>query len=492
MTGLYNNMLELIGNTPIVKINHLAPDGINIYAKLEAFNPMGSVKDRLALGVIEDGEKSGELKPGQTIIEATSGNTGIGLALVCAVKGYPLVCVMAENFSFERRRILRFLGAKIVITPAIFKGTGMADKAKELADKHGWFLTRQFENQSNADMHYRTTGPEIDAAFEGMKLDYWVTGFGTGGTLRGVAQYFTEHRPDTKIVVCEPENSPVFASGVETKRAPDGSPLDSHQSFRTHLIQGWAPDFIPKLTEDARSHVDEIVGINSGEAIRLSQELAQKEGIFTGISAGATFSGALKVAEYAPKGSNILCMLPDTGERYLSTALFQEVPVDMTDEEVELSESTPNYRFDSPPPPPPPDELQPPLTPEARKFVADAINEAGDPVVMFAFEWCEFCWSVRRMFAEVGIEYKPITIDKPEFHVNDWGGQVRIALRERTGANTFPQVFIGDEFVGGCTEVFDAWDSGELQKLLTSNGVSYDADKHIDTKTYSPKWVHPR
>ena len=251
MTHRFDNILQAVGRTPVVRLNKLAPEGINLYVKVESFNPMGSVKDRLALGVIEDAEKSGALKPGQTVIEATSGNTGIGLAMVCAQKGYPLVVTMAENFSIERRKMMRFLGAKVVLTPASLKGSGMLAKAVELAETHGWFLCRQFENEANANAHSRTTAPEILEAFDGERLDYWVTGFGTGGTLKGVSRVLKEARPETRIVVCEPDNSQTLGSGIPQERDSDGKPVDSHPLFRPHLMQGWSPDFIAKLTEDA-------------------------------------------------------------------------------------------------------------------------------------------------------------------------------------------------------------------------------------------------
>ena len=345
----YESILETVGNTPIVRINNLAPAGINLYVKVEAFNPLGSVKDRLALGIIEDAEKSGALKPGQTVIEATSGNTGIGLAMVCAQKGYPLVVTMAESFSVERRKLMRFLGAKVILTPATAKGTGMVAKAKELADANGWFLTRQFENESNPDMHSRTTAREIIDDFEGDKLDYWVTGFGTGGTLKGVARVLAAERPETKIVVCEPEVAAMLSSGTAQERNADDTPAASHPSFTPHPMQGWTPDFIPKLTSDAvdTGVIDRILKIAGPDAIRCSQELAAKEGIFVGISSGATFAGALKVCEDAPQGSTVLCMLPDTGERYLSTPLFADVPADMTDDEQKLSNSTPGFHLPS-------------------------------------------------------------------------------------------------------------------------------------------------
>jgi cysteine synthase A len=347
MANLYENILATIGNTPVVRINKLAPAGINLYAKAESFNPLSSVKDRLALGVIEAAEKSGELKPGQTVVEATSGNTGIGLAMVCAAKGYPFVCVMAESFSVERRKIMRFLGAKVVLTPAALKGSGMINKAKELSEEHGWFLTRQFENEANADMHSRTTAVEIVNDFAGEKLDYWVTGFGTGGTLKGVGRVLKKERPDTKIILCEPDNAQLIASGVAQERNPDGSPAGSHPSFSPHPMQGWTPDFIPQLTEDALGLelADRILPVNGKDALQASRDLARKEGIFAGISGGATLAGALQICAEAPQGSTVLCMLPDTGERYLSTPLFEDIEIDMNADELEISRSTPNYQF---------------------------------------------------------------------------------------------------------------------------------------------------
>jgi cysteine synthase A len=343
----FDNILGTVGNTPVVRINRLAPPDVNLFVKIEAFNPLGSVKDRLALGVIEAAEKSGELKPGQTVIEATSGNTGIGLAMVCAAKGYPLVVTMAEQFSVERRRLMRFLGAKVVLTPQAGRGLGMVIKAVELARTHGWFLTRQFENEANPDIHSRTTAREIIADFKGQKLDYWVTGYGTGGTLKGVSRVFAKEMPDTKIVLCEPEDAPLIGSGAKQDRNPDGSPSSSHPAFKPHPMQGWTPDFIPKLTADAvdMNVIERIIHIPGAEGIKWSGELARKEGIFVGITGGATFAGALKVCAGAPRGANILCMLPDTGERYLSTPLFANVPADMTEEELEISRSTPSQQF---------------------------------------------------------------------------------------------------------------------------------------------------
>jgi cysteine synthase A len=341
----YANILETIGNTPVVRVAKLAPAGIELYVKIEAFNPLGSVKDRLALGVIEDAERRGMLKPGQTVIEATSGNTGIGLAMVCAQKGYPLVVTMAETFSQERRKLMRFLGAKVVLTPAAGGGTGMVQKAVELAEKHGWFLTRQFENEANADMHSRTTAREIIADFDGGRLDYWVTGFGTGGTLKGVARVLTKERPETKIVLAEPADAAMVASGTEQARNPDGSPASRHPAWKPHPIQGWSPDFIPKLTGDAVASgaIHRTIPVSPPDAMRWSKQLAAKEGIFVGTSAGASFAAAMEVATGAPKGTVILCMLPDTGERYLTTPLFADIPVDMTEDEIAIQRSTPTY-----------------------------------------------------------------------------------------------------------------------------------------------------
>jgi cysteine synthase len=351
MKRKFDNILGTVGNTPVVRINKLAPPDINLYVKIEAFNPLGSVKDRLALGVIEDAERTGALKPGQTVVEATSGNTGIGLAMVCAQKGYPLVVTMAESFSIERRKLMRFLGAKVIITPAPQRGLGMVKKANELAEKNGWFLTKQFSNEANADFHSKTTAQEILRDFEGDRLDYWVTGFGTGGTLKGVARVLADKRPETKIIVCEPDVAPMLSSGQAQPNNPDGSPSASHPAWTPHPQQGWSPDFIAKLVQDAVDtyKIDQVLRITNPDAMKWSQQLATKEGIFVGISSGATFAGALRIAAEAPKGSTILCMLPDTGERYLSTPLFADIAVDMTPEELELSRSTPSAQL--PPPP---------------------------------------------------------------------------------------------------------------------------------------------
>ena len=335
----FASILETVGHTPVVKIGKLAPPNINLYVKIEAFNPLGSVKDRLALGIIEDAEKSGALKPGQTVAEATSGNTGIGLAMVCAAKGYPLVVTMAESFSVERRRLMRFLGAKVILTPAPEGGTGMVRKINELAKKNGWFLTRQFENEANANYHSKTTAREIITDFEGERLDYWVTGFGTGGTLKGVGRVLAKERPEVKIVLSEPADAAMVTSKTPQERNPDGSPKSRHPAWKPHPIQGWSPDFIPKLTGDALEMdlVDRVITIPAPQAMQCSRQLAQKEGIFVGTSAGATFAAALEVSKDAPKGTTILAMLPDTGERYLSTPLFADILPEMNEEELAIA-----------------------------------------------------------------------------------------------------------------------------------------------------------
>jgi cysteine synthase A len=491
----FNSILEAIGQTPIVRIKKLAPSHVNLYAKIEAFNPMGSVKDRLALGVIEDAERTGKLKEGQTVIEATSGNTGIGLAMVCAEKGYPLVVVMAENFSVERRKLMRFLGAKVVLTPAALKGSGMLAKAIELAEAHGWFLCRQFENEANADIHSRTTAQEILAAFEGERLDYFVTGFGTGGTLKGVARVLRQQRPETQVIVCEPDNSQVLGSGIPQPRNGDQTPAGSHPVFRPHLMQGWSPDFIPKLTEDAVALklIDRLLPINGAEALKLSRELARREGIFVGISAGATLSGALQICAEAPAGANVLCILPDTGERYLSTPLFADIAAEMTAEEWEIARSTPHGRFDvSSTPAPPPAVAPQPVAADALAFVERVIADREQPVVLFALEWCEFCWSVRRLFAKQGIRYRSVDLDSVEYQPDNRGGQIRAALTAKTSVSTIPQIFIGGTFIGGCTDVLDACKSGRLQATLEKNGIDYDRSVQLDPYTFLPSWLHPR
>jgi len=489
------SILEAIGNTPVVRINKLGPQGVNLYVKVESFNPMGSVKDRLALGVIEDAERRGELKSGQTVVEATSGNTGIGLAMVCAQKGYPLVITMAENFSVERRKLMRFLGAKVVLTPAAQKGSGMVAKAEELAKAHGWWQSRQFENPANAEVHARTTAVEILDAFADLTLDFWVTGFGTGGTLNGVSRVLKQKSPQTRIVVCEPDNSAMLASGVAQPRQGDGAHSASHPMFRPHLMQGWSPDFVPRLTEQvlAANGIDGFVAIDGKDALRCAKALARQEGIFVGISAGATFSGALQVARAAPPGSNILCMLPDTGERYLSTPLFEDIAVEMTEEELELSRSTPGYRFDAASSAPAtPAAVEAPLDGSAAMEVDALLADPGKPVVMFALEWCEFCWSVRKALAAYGIPYTSVDLDSVAFQQGNRGGMIREVVQRRTGSLTLPQIFVGGEFAGGCTEVFDSLKAGTLQSRLRDRGIVIAASGIADPYGFLPKWLQPR
>ena len=493
MSNRYGNILETIGRTPIVKLNKLAPAGVNVYVKVESFNPMGSVKDRLALSVIETAELNGQLTSGQTVIEATSGNTGIGLAMVCAQKGYPLVVVMPENCSVERRKIMRFLGANVVLTPASLKAIGAVEKAEELAATHGWFLCHQFESEANANAHSQTTAQEILADFDDVSLDYWVTGFGTGGTLKGVARVLKAESPNTQVVVCEPDNSQLIASGIGQTRDEEGAPVGSHPNFRPHLVQGWTPDFIPKLAEDAAQYIDQFVPIDGAESLQLSRELAQKEGIFVGISAGATLAGALAVAATAPKGANILCMLPDTGERYLTTPLFADISEEMTAAELEISQSSPSARFDAlPPSSSAAAQVVPIITPEAEAFVQAVLTEKEQPVVMFALQWCEFCWSVRKLFDKCGIAYRSVDLDSVQYQENGWGGKIRAALNDKTGCKTIPQIFVGGEFIGGCTETFDAFKSGKLQELLSQHEAAFDASVQFDPYGLLPGWLQPR
>jgi cysteine synthase A len=305
---IYENILGTIGKTPIVRIQRLGPKHVTLYAKCEFFNPLSSVKDRLAIAIIEDAERTGKLKPGQTVVEATSGNTGIALAMVCAAKGYPFVAVMSDSFSVERRRLMRMMGARVILTPAAERGSGMVRKAGELAEKHGWFVARQFSNEANPAYHRNTTGPEILQDFAGRRLDYFVTGWGTGGTLTGAGQMIRLARPEVEIIACEPQAAALLS----------GNPWASHK------IQGWTPDFIPEVLQRDVAH--RIVTVTDSEAVEAARGLARSEGILCGISSGATFAAALKVAADAPRGAAILAMLPDTGERYLSTILFEGIP----------------------------------------------------------------------------------------------------------------------------------------------------------------------
>ncbi|CTQ56159.1 Cysteine synthase [Roseibium album] len=492
MPSLKSSILDTVGNTPIVRINNIGPEQVELFVKIEAFNPLGSVKDRFALAAIEAAEEDGTLRAGQTVVEATSGNTGIGLAMVCAQKGYPLVITMAENFSVERRQLMRFLGAKVVLTPASEKGSGMIAKAKELAEQHGWFLSRQFENEVNADMHSRTTAREILRDFKELGLDYWVTGFGTGGTLKGVGRVLKEESPETRIVVTEPDNVPLLSSGIAQERAKDGGPSKSHPMFRPHLMQGWSPDFIPKLAEDAQALelIDVFQPVAGSEALQASQDLATKEGIFCGISSGATFAAALKIAEKAPAGSKILAMLPDTGERYMTTALFDGIEKSMSEEEIEISQSTGGFRFDVTGGGSATPTIVEPAKPEIAALVDKTITEK--PVVMYALEWCEFCWSVRKMFDAAGIAYETVDLDSVAYQKDNLGGEIRVALCNLTGLPTIPQIFVAGEHIGGATETFDAFNDGYLKTRLSAAGINFDPEMTKDAYSFLPTWLHPR
>ncbi|MCW5699598.1 MAG: pyridoxal-phosphate dependent enzyme [Rhodospirillales bacterium] len=344
---LYDSIIETIGDTPCIRINRLAPAHVRLYVKAEFFNPAASVKDRLAVSIIEEAERSGALKPGQTVVEATSGNTGIGLAMVCAARGYPLVVTMADSFSIERRKLMRFLGAKVVLTPREEKGFGMYQKAVELAEANGWFFARQFETEANARIHENTTARELLADFEGERLDYFVSGYGTGGTVTGVGRVLRKTRPETKIILSEPANAQLVGSGRAQGRTADGAPAESHLAFEPHPIQGWTPDFIPLVLQEAidNNYYDDLIPVPGPVGMEWSGKLARFEGIFTGVSGGSTFAVGMMIAEKAEPGSVILCMLPDTGERYLSSPLFEGIPEDMTEEETALSLSTPGYHM---------------------------------------------------------------------------------------------------------------------------------------------------
>eukprot|EP00457_Paulinella_chromatophora_P010550 gb/GEZN01010656.1/.p1 GENE.gb/GEZN01010656.1/~~gb/GEZN01010656.1/.p1 ORF type:complete len:381 (+),score=37.45 gb/GEZN01010656.1/:24-1166(+) len=349
---IYDNILDTIGNTPIVGLPNLSPPGVNVYAKLEYFNPLGSVKDRMAYGLIENALETGQLKEGQTVVEATSGNTGIALAMVCAQKRIPLVVVMVETFSIERRKAMRMMGAKVVLTPAASRGSGMIKKAQELAEKHGWYLAQQFESPANPAYHARTTACEILNDFRApLQLDYFVTGYGTGGTLQGVAKMLKVASPKTKIIVCEPPGAALLTSGKPQSREANGMAKDTHPAWSPHPIQGWTPDFIPLILQEAQDMglIDEVILTDGIEAIKTSHLLAQKEGIFTGVSGGATVLGALQIATRyvgnTDRKRNILAICPDSADRYMTTPLFEPFAADMNQEEIQISKSTPGFQL---------------------------------------------------------------------------------------------------------------------------------------------------
>ena len=338
---IYKDILQTVGNTPVIKIKNLAPENIDLYVKAEYFNPASSVKDRLALNIIETAEKDGSLKPGQTVVEATSGNTGIGLAFICASKNYPCVITMPESASIERRKMMRFLGAKVILTPAEEAGSGAYNKAKELSDKNDWFYARQFETKANADIHEITTGKEIVNDFIDVGLDYWVSGYGTGGTFSGVARTLRSKMPQTKLIIAEPDVAPLLSNSEKQQRTLDGAPAQSHPDWNPHPIQGWTTDFIPLVLQESidMKFIDEVIPVNGNDGIRWSQKLAASEGILTGISGGSTFAVAIELANKVPAGSKILCMLADTAERYLSSLLFEDIKAEMNDEELSILNS---------------------------------------------------------------------------------------------------------------------------------------------------------
>lgn len=479
-----SSVLETIGKTPMVKLNRMAPPNINVYVKCEAFNPMGSVKDRLALGCIEWAEKEGHLKPGQTVVECSSGNTGIGLAMVCNVKGYPFVCVMAESFSIERRKLMRFLGARVVLTNPAHKGTGMVIKTKELADKHGWYWPNQFDNEANAYVHEVTTGPEIlEAMGEVDSLDHLFLAYGTGGTLNGVSKVLKDRSPKTKIHVVEPDNAPMLFSEIKTEYPTGEGELatfkDPHPVWRPHLLQGWAPDWIPSLVEKASSRIDNVDHIGGDAAMATSKSLAQEEGIFTGTSGGGILAAALNFAKTAAEGSNIVAILPDTGERYLSTPLFDGIGADMTEEEKEIAASTPS----SPPPPVP----LPSATDDSTSFVKE--NIAKHKVVIYSLQYCEFCWTITQFFDKINVPYTQINIDSFEYAKDNMGNKYRASLTDMTECNTFPQCFINGEFIGGAADACIKWKKGELQPVFKAAEIDFDGDYEGDPFEFLPKWM---
>lgn len=503
-TSIHSSILETIGKTPII---HLAPNSAlnhttsNIYLKLESENPGGSVKDRLSIAVIEWAEHFGKLQKGQTVIEASSGNTGIGMAMVCAKKGYPYVCVMSESFSIERRKLMRFLGAKVILTNPAHKGTGMVIKAKELADKHGYFWPNQFENEANAWIHEKTTGPEILGAFQeaSIQLHHLVCSYGTGGTLLGIGRYLRKHSPHTQIHVCEPSNAPMLYSEIPTKYPATATEEDSvgteypstsfelpHPVWRPHLLQGWATDFIPRLVSSATDEklYDSVLHVGGHDAIEMAKKLARNEGILSGTSGGGTLSAALTFAKgLSEDGKNIVVMIPDTGERYLSTPLFENIPADMTEEELEIAKSTPST--------PPPAPGLPPVTKQATEWVKNKVGSSK--VVVFSLEYCEFCWTLTSFLDALGVSYDKIDIDNFMYAKDNVGNQYRAALCEWTQCATFPQFFVLGEFVGGAVDACMMWKKGKLQKLFKKANVKSADGKFNnysgDPFEFLPKWM---
>lgn len=487
-------VLSLIGNTPLVPLR-FTPEGLTVFAKAEFLNPSGSIKDRLALTILGDAVERGLLGPDSVVLECTSGNTGISLAMVGAALGLRVKILMSDTASIERRHLMRHFGAELELFHTDRGYITGIELSREMAARDPrYFLPRQFENDLNAVDHERHTAVEILRQLDG-RIDAFVTGYGTGGTLKGAARVLRERSPATRIVACEPDNSPLLASGIAQARRADGAAADSHPAFRPHLMQGWTPDFISRLTEDAMAAglVDRIVAVNGNDALACARDLARREGIFTGISGGATFAAALAVAREAPAGSTILCMLPDTGERYLSTPLFDAIGADMDEDELAISRSTPGGRFDSPAPVAP---AATPIAPAAAPIdaaAARAVNElladAAQPVVMFALEWCEFCWAVRKLFAALGIPLRSVDLDSVAYQQDNLGGRMRPVLAERTGSRTIPQVFVGGRPIGGCMDTFAAYRDGRLKALLAPYGITPNRDD-LDPAAFLPKWIH--
>ncbi len=487
------------------------------------------------MAVIEWAEQTGVLQKGQTVIEASSGNTGIGMAMVCAQKGYPYVCVMAESFSIERRKLMRFLGAKVILTNPAHKGTGMLIKTKALADEHGYFWPNQFENEANAWIHEKTTGPEICNAFReaSMKIDHFVCSYGTGGTLLGVGKYMRKHSPQTKIHVCEPSNAPMLYSDIPTEYPPENQTTQSSQNqnghdhanendnsngnghhmngenekdddndneefpstsfkvphpvWRPHLLQGWATDFIPKLVSSATNQklYDSVLHVGGNDAIETARALATNNGILSGMSGGGTLSAAISFAETLEKGANtnIVVMIPDTGERYLSTPLFENIPADMTEEEKKIADSVPSTA--------PPAPGLPPATEGATAWVQNETKSS--PVVIFSLEYCEFCWTLTSFLDALGVSYHKVDIDSFEYAKDNLGNKYRASLCEWTECNTFPQFFVNGMFRGGAVDACMMWKKGELQSVFKKAGIKGGNDNFNsyegDPFEFLPKWM---
>ena len=488
---LFADVLQSIGRTPVVALERLSPPGIALCAKLEARNPGGSVKDRMALAIIEDAERRGVLRPGMTVFEASSGNTGIALAMVCARKGYPLVVTMAENFSVERRRLMRWFGAKVVLTPAAEKGSGMLRKARELAAAHGGFLCRQFEHPANPAAHQRGTAQEILRDFAGQRLDAVVSGFGTGGSLLGIARELRVQRPEVRIIACEPDNADMLGSAIAQPRDAEGQPEASHPQFRPHPMQGWSPDFLSPLIEQARDQglIDALQPVSGDEALSMARELARQEGILAGISSGATAAAAARVGAGLPPGSVVLCLLADSAERYLSTPLFVEIAEGMDETEWSLSRSTPSARFDRPGA----------ATPNAVCRDAQALGwadarlaewqaEGATPLRLFALGWCEFGWSLRRFLDALSLPYRMIELDAPALREGQRALALRQRLREASGQSTLPQLQLGAQWLGGCQDVFARYRDGGLQRDLAAAGLP-PVRGGLDTDRFLPGWT---